>query len=148
LFFKKPPNEDEYMITAVTVWQGRVSPVLDAAQFLVVAEIEAGSVRSQREETFLGNMPHEKVARLCTLGVNVLVCGAVSRPLAELISSSGIRLIPFVSGELGEVLEAMAAGHLPDRAFSMPGCGCRQGRRFRGRRHVCSSHRAGAKRGI
>lgn len=136
------------MKTAVTVWEGRVSPVLDTAQSLVVAEIEAGRVLSQREETFLGNMPHEKVARLCALGVNVLVCGAVSRPLAELISSSGIHLIPFVSGELGEVLEAMAAGHLPDRAFSMPGCGCRQEHRYRRRRRRCSAQQPGAKQGM
>ncbi len=117
------------MKIAVTVWQGRVSPVLDTAQSLVIAEIESGMLLARREEAFPGNRPHQKAARLCALGVNMLVCGAVSRPLAELITASGIRLIPFVSGELGEVLEALAAGRLPDRAFAMPGCGCRKKRR-------------------
>ncbi len=136
------------MKAAVTVWEGRISPVLDTARSLVVADIEAGGWTSQHEEIFPDDAPQEKVSRLCALGVEVLVCGAVSRPLAELISSSGIRLVPFVSGGLDEILTALADERLPDPAFSMPGCGCRQGHRFRGRHRMCSSRRPSVRRSL
>jgi predicted Fe-Mo cluster-binding NifX family protein len=119
---------------ALTVWEGRISPVLDTARSVVVADIEDGIPVVQREEAFAGDSDREKVGRLRARGVDVLVCGAVSRPLAALVASCGIRLIPFVSGELREVLAAVIAGRMPNTAFSMPGCGCGgQGRRRRGR---------------
>jgi hypothetical protein len=52
----------------------------------------------------------------------------VSQALAEMVVARGIRLIPFVAGETGEVAAAFAAGSLPSPAMAMPGC-C--GRRLR-----------------
>ena len=74
------------------------------------------------------------------LGVEVLICGAISRPLAEMITDSGIRLIPFLSGDVEEVIQAFLAGNLPNSAFLMPGC-CGRRRRFR------SGRGRGAQRG-
>lgn len=120
------------MRVALTVWEGRISPVLDTARSAAIADVENGTTITQRDETLTEDSPHGKVSQLRALGVEVLVCGAVSRPLANLVSSTGIRLIPFVAGELGEVLAAVIAGRIPDSAFSMPGCGCQRRRRFRG----------------
>jgi len=128
------------MKVALTIWEGRISPVFDTARTLLLADIEEGRPVSLRDETFSGDSAQEKITRLHSLGVEVLVCGAVSRPLADLVCSCGIRLIPFVSGELSEVLEAVIAGRMPDTAFSMPGCGCRRGRRLRTRRVVCADN--------
>ncbi|HNR33504.1 MAG TPA: NifB/NifX family molybdenum-iron cluster-binding protein [Candidatus Hydrogenedentes bacterium] len=122
---------------AMTIWEGRISPVLDTARALVVADIDGGGLVSQRSEELPADSGHEKVARLRALGVEVLVCGAVSRPLADLVTASGIRLVPFVSGEFGEVMDAVIAGGVPSKAFSMPGCGCGRGRRLRARRGRC-----------
>jgi len=120
------------MKVAMTVWNGRISPVLDAARSLLVVEMENGVASSRREEFVLGESVQEKLSRLEELGVETLVCGAVSRPLAKMIASRGIRLIPFVCGDSEEVLKAVAANRIPGTAFSMPGCGF--GRRSRGRR--------------
>jgi len=120
------------MRVALTVWEGRISPVLDTARSVAIADIAEGTPGTRRDEILPEDSPHGKVAQLRALDVEVLVCGAVSRPLASLVSSSGIRLIPFVAGELDEVLEAVITGRIPDSAFSMPGCGCQRRRRFRG----------------
>ncbi len=130
--------KEQVMKVALTVWEGRISPVLDTARSVVIANIENGATTAQRDEILSEESPQRKITQLRALGVEVLVCGAVSRPLANLVSSSGIRLIPFVSGELGEVLDAVIAGKIPDTAFTMPGCGCGRGRRFRARRGVCA----------
>lgn len=136
------------MRIALTEWQGRISPVLDTARALVVADIEDGALISRRDEAFSGDMVQEKIARLRALGVELLVCGAVSRPLAESIVSSGIRLVPFVSGDIGEVLQAVTARRMPDPAFAMPGCRCGRGRRFRARRGSCVENPNSASRSI
>ncbi len=139
-------TEDETMRVALTIWQGRISPVFDTARSMIVADIEEARLLSQRNETFGDDSAQEKIGRLHALGVDVLVCGAVSRPLADLAVSRGIRLLPFVSGELGEVLTAVIAGRMPDAAFAMPGCGRGCGRRFRTRRGGCATMPHGAPR--
>lgn len=125
------------MRVALTVWEGRISPVFDTARSILIADIVDGRPVTQREESLTGDTVHERVARLHALAVEVLICGAVSRPLADMISASGIRLLPFVSGTRDEVLAALIAKKMPDTAFAMPGCGCGRGRRMRTRRGAC-----------
>ena len=66
-------------------------------------------------------------------GVNVLVCGAISRPLASMVLSSGIDLIPWIAGDVEEIMKALIEGKISDPKFLMPGC-CRGRRRFGNRR--------------
>ncbi|MFO8015328.1 MAG: NifB/NifX family molybdenum-iron cluster-binding protein, partial [Phycisphaerae bacterium] len=106
----------------------------DTAGTLLVAEMEGGRVTGRRREPMDGDLPSEKVARLKALGVETLVCGAISRPLAGMIAAEGIRLVPFVAGTVEEVVAAYAQGLLPGPTFAMPGCGRRRRGRFgRGR---------------
>ncbi len=128
------------MKIAIAVWKGRISPVFDTARHLMVMDVEAGKALSRHEESLVDQMAHMKVSRLVKLGVEVLICGAISRPLAEMITGSGIRLIPFLSGDVEEVIQAFLAGNLPNSAFLMPGC-CGRRRQFR------SGRDRGAQRG-
>ncbi|MBN1917691.1 MAG: NifB/NifX family molybdenum-iron cluster-binding protein [Verrucomicrobia bacterium] len=119
------------MRIAVPTWQGRVSPVFDTAQRLLVVKTQNGS-ETERTEEDLGSLPlPRRASRLRELGVDVLICGAISRPLAGLIAASGTTLIPFVSGECEEVLSAYLGGRLPSPHFLMPGC-CGRGPGWRG----------------
>jgi len=118
------------MKLGLAVWNGRISPVFDAAKHLLVLEVENGQVVSRLEQGMGTDEPLQKAARLAELGIETLVCGAVSRPLAEMIAARGIRLIPFVAGGTEEVITAFLAGALPSPDMAMPGC-C--GRRMRHR---------------
>ena len=66
-------------------------------------------------------LPENRARRLEALGVSVLICGAISRSLAERLANSGIELIPFVSGPVEEVLAAYFTGELDSGAFLLPG---------------------------
>jgi hypothetical protein len=61
------------------------------------------------------------------LGIDVLICGAISQIPARIVETCGVRLIPFVSGNVEEVLVSYANGAQLVPAFSMPGCGRRHG---------------------
>jgi len=130
------------MKLGLAVWNGRVSPVFDTARHLLVLEVENGQVALRLEQDMRTDEPVQKAARLAELGIETLVCGAVSRPLAEMIAARGIRLIPFVAGGTDEVITAFLAGALPSPDLSMPGC-C--GRRMRHRGEAGGGH--GCRRG-
>ncbi|MCK4236711.1 MAG: dinitrogenase iron-molybdenum cofactor biosynthesis domain-containing protein, partial [Candidatus Krumholzibacteria bacterium] len=87
------------MKVAITIWNDRISPVFDTAGRILVVEIEGGEERSRQEHLLEEIYPPWRVRRLKNLGVEVLICGAVSNPVAALIDSAGIRLVPWVSGD-------------------------------------------------
>jgi predicted Fe-Mo cluster-binding NifX family protein len=136
------------MRVALTVWEGRISPVFDTARSLLIVDIEDGRPVARHDEQLSAHTAHETMTRLRALGVEVLICGAVSRPLAEMIRACGIRLLPFVSGERDEVVAALIAGRIPDIAFAMPGCGGGRGRRMRARRGACGEALPGCGHGL
>ena len=115
---------------ALPVWSGRISPVFDTAQQVIVVEAERDRTLRRTEESVGDQTPAGKVRRLAALGVGVLVCGGISRPVAALVETSGIQLVPWIAGEVEEVLTAFIQGRLQEDQFFMPGCG-RRGRRFR-----------------
>ncbi len=120
------------MIIAMAVWNGRVSPLFDTSRRIEVFDVEDGKYISRGEIEVVETEPFAKVEWLSGLRLDTIICGAVSRPLAGMITARGIKLIPFVAGEKGEVLAAFLSGSLSDRRLVMPGCCC--GRmRMRGR---------------
>lgn len=128
------------MKAAFAHWDRRIAPVFDTARRLHVAEIEGGRIVAEREEALADDMPVRKALRLAELGVETLVCGAITRPLHAIVASYGIRVIPFVAGDLGEVIQAWLRGGLEGEDFAMPGC---RGR-GRGRRGgVCEMNQEG-----
>jgi predicted Fe-Mo cluster-binding NifX family protein len=76
----------------------------------------------------------EKVKRLKELGVDVVLCGGISNPLRGMTEAAGIRVIPWLSGRVDDVLAAYFSGSLTDERFAMPGRPGRKGPRYRGGR--------------
>jgi predicted Fe-Mo cluster-binding NifX family protein len=127
--------------SAFAHWDNRVAPVFDVARQIRIVEAEAGRITAEAEEELPDGQPAGKAARLAELGVRTLVCGAVSRPAHELLLAYGIEVIPFVTGDLEDVVRAWLRGKVTREAYAMPGCGNRrrhlrrgqaEGRRGRG----------------
>ncbi len=120
------------MRVGIPWWGGRVSPVLDTAERLLVAEREDGEWVLGREVLLGRSSLPERAARIAGLGLDAIICGAISRPLAGLLESSGARVIPWISGTVEDVLNGFARGELGRKRYLMPGC-CREQGRGRGR---------------
>jgi len=95
----------------------------------LLLEIENGQIVS-REEKYLGSMPMERVLVLSDADVEVLICGAISGPLARRIQQCGIEVICDICGDVTDVADAYLKGVLESERFIMPGC-CRRRRGFR-----------------
>jgi predicted Fe-Mo cluster-binding NifX family protein len=126
-------EEDSNVRVAIPVWNERVSPVFDAATRLVLVDFENGAEQSRREAIIEESFLAQRARRLVEVGVNVLICGAISRPLAAVLAASGITVIPWTAGPVDEVLAAYLKGRLPHPRWTMPGCSGRGQRRRRGR---------------
>ncbi|MBN2179364.1 MAG: NifB/NifX family molybdenum-iron cluster-binding protein [Deltaproteobacteria bacterium] len=125
------------MKIAIPVWDNHVSTVLDFSNRLIIVDYDSSRIGERSSAGFGETSIIQKVARLRELGVNVLLCGAVSGPLERMILASGIVVIPFLRGTVDEVLDAYLGNRLVDERFALPGCypaGMGYGRRGMGRR--------------
>jgi len=110
------------MKIAVSVWEGRVSPVFDTAARLLVLDAEETGEAS-RFEVFLDEQTcSRKCSRIQVLGVEVLICGAISRYFHGILTASGIRVIPWICVAASEVVNAYMDGTLSQPRYLMPGC--------------------------
>ena len=118
------------MKTAFAFWDNRIAPVFDTARQVHVVQVESGQIVGETQETLSEDLTVQKTLRLVELGVGTLVCGAISRPIHGLVVAYGIQVVPFVAGDLREVIQAWLSGNLERDTFAMPGC-CGRGQRGR-----------------
>jgi predicted Fe-Mo cluster-binding NifX family protein len=106
---------------AVAAWTDRISPLFDVARHLLVIDIEDGLEVNRREETINAAEVAERTRYLVALGINVLICGAISRPMEDMLISSDIKVIPHTCGPAKNVIKAFLRGPFNHRAFLVPG---------------------------
>ena len=118
------------MKLGIPSWNGKISPLLDTAGKLLVIEFE-GAREVSRFETLLGNSDiFQRCTLIRALGVETLICGAVSKHLLCQLQRGGVCVIPWISGDISEVVEAYMNGTLINERFLMPGCDLKSLRNF------------------
>lgn len=110
------------MKVAIPIWDNRVSPVFDTAGQALLVDIIDGSETARQIIHLPAADPTRGGQLLAQSGVDVLICGAISRPLETMLLSLGIDVIPWIKGEADPVIRAFAAGKLINKNFSLPGC--------------------------
>ena len=109
------------MKIALPVWENKISPVLDTASRLLVVEVKEGGAMS-RFEIYLDERDLSKrCLRIMGLGVDTLICGAVTRHFSDMLKALGIDLITGISGQPDDVLHACFEGRLAHSKYLMPG---------------------------
>jgi hypothetical protein len=107
---------------AIPVWQQRISPLLDTAARLLVLTCRDGREASRRE-IVLEAQPVAMLARTITaLRLDLLLCGAASKPLLVALKKQGVRVRPHLCGEIEAILRAFCHGQLDRKQFRIPGC--------------------------
>lgn len=114
------------MTVAVPIWQDRVSPVFDTASRLLV--VRRGRAKElERREFALGALGPDGLARcVVDLGVDVLLCAAISEPVRLALERGGVRVEAELCGDVDALLRAFHAGNWRDPRFCMPGCRSRR----------------------
>jgi len=128
---------------AFSVWDEHISPVFDVARHLRILEVHGQGVVGEPRAVTLALSPAERVAALRQMGIEVLICGAISRGLYASLRGNGVEVIPFVTGKVADVEKAYLEGALGSSRFVMPGCRRRRGRCFMGREEHAMRARQG-----
>ncbi len=111
------------MKIAIPIWEGKVSPLFDTASKIMVFDVEDDTGATFRFQATLSEQDlRRRCSRLKGLGIELLICGAISWQLRDMLLASGIKVIPWISGQTDEVVQAYVKGTLNDPKFLMPGC--------------------------
>jgi len=117
------------MKIAIAIWNDRVSSAFDFSARVLVMEMENDEEMSRSQILLESRSSSQRVNQLKSLEVDILICGAISRTLAEMITAAGIQVLAYTTGRIDDVLEAYITGRLAESQFTMPGCwpGARKG---------------------
>ncbi|MCP4131439.1 MAG: hypothetical protein GY754_10700 [bacterium] len=106
---------------AIPVFNNRISPLFDVAGEFRIIEDHSGNVNEGYSIDTSELREHSIVTRLEQEGVKVIICGAVSRCVANFILLKNIDLVPGVIGAVDDVLRAYLDNDLEGARFVMPG---------------------------
>ncbi|MBP1625669.1 MAG: nitrogenase molybdenum-iron cofactor biosynthesis protein NifB/NifX-related protein, iron-sulfur [Holophagaceae bacterium] len=110
------------MKTAISTLTDRIAPVFDTANELLLVDCEHSRLIGKDRVSFDSREAGPRAVQLSTLGVQTLLCGAISTPFRLAVEGCGIRVIPFLTGKVEEILGAWICDGLDESRFSMPGC--------------------------
>ena len=100
------------MRLAVPEHQGRIAPVFDCCRrLIIVLQRQSDEELLQDEDWALLPRP-SRAGRLVDLKVELLVCGGISCWMEDQVRRHGIRLIPWIAGDVWEVLTALREGRI------------------------------------
>jgi len=111
------------MKVAVTVWDEKISPVFDSSHMILIVDIKNKKIKNFSYQSFNPQSEVRFTQDLSRLGIEVLICGAISQIHSTLIEACSIHLIPFIGGNVNQILETYVDGSPLAPSFLMPGCG-------------------------
>ena len=109
------------MKTAFAVWNKRIAPVFDVARRVIMVDSRAAGKDIQTEVLLSGDQPLQKAQQLSEMGVDNLVCGAISRGLQAVLTARGIQVVAYVAGDVQAVIDAWRRPHFEIETYAMPG---------------------------
>ncbi len=116
-------------MVAVPVHQERISPLMDVAKKFAIFELEDGEIRQKLLIDIHADVEPYRVEKLKEIGVTLIICGAASGFISNLIVERGIRLISWASGPVDEVIERYINNEIISCCAGAPGLGRRRRRR-------------------
>lgn len=110
------------MRIAISFQQDRVSPVFDVAGCILIVDIAKGLTVRRNQRTLAQGDCLDRALQVSRFGVEVLICGAISWPLENALSSMGVQVMACICGPVEEVINTFLNQTLAESAFIMPGC--------------------------
>jgi len=119
------------MCLALAAYENRIASLLETANQLVVVDLPPIDSKPKKIVAVIDNTLPYLVQLLHRNNVTILICGAINGCMFRAIESIGIQIIPWVTGNIDDVVAAFKNNTLEQ--LVMPGClkGHRRGNRGR-----------------
>ena len=124
------------MIVAVSNWKDHIAVTFDFSNSVVIYKIienhwdklEEIRLNSRDSETVVESLKRSKV--------EILLCGAISKKMSDVLELNNIKVVPFLRGKIEDVLTLFQQGNIASSCCFLPGFrrgrGMGKRRRFRG----------------
>ncbi|MBN1470928.1 MAG: NifB/NifX family molybdenum-iron cluster-binding protein [Syntrophaceae bacterium] len=110
------------MKIALSIWKDCISTVFDSADQLLIFEPDGTGGCKRTTIKLISTDVQGRASEMKERHIDVLICGAISRPLENLLGSLGMRVFAFVRGSVEDVWTAYQNNRLEQAIFSLPGC--------------------------
>jgi predicted Fe-Mo cluster-binding NifX family protein len=110
------------MKIALAHWSGRISPVFDVTDHVVLITAANGRETHRVDLRLDGCDPFARARKLAEAQVSVLLCGAVSAALEKALAAAGVQVIGFLGGEVEGILKTFLNGQLRDGRLPPNAC--------------------------
>lgn len=97
---------------AIPVFGNRVSSRLDCSESVLFVSIEDGMIVRRQETRWTHVNQLTKIRLLVQEGVEVLICGGLTETCANMLDETAIKVVPWVRGEIEDVLFQFMQGTL------------------------------------
>jgi len=125
--------EERCVKVAIPQFNGRVSPRFDYAPDFLILRLEDNKELDRKVISTRGLGPWRMIHLLEAEEVEAVVCGGIENFWAENLERGGIRIYPWVSGEIENVIHLLCQGKMRPNIMVYPRARCRRWR-FRGGR--------------
>lgn len=113
-------------LIAVPVFQDRVSPLMDVSNRYVIYETTDGEIRQKIDINLNADAEPQRVEKLKDIGVDTIICGAISGYVAHIVGEKGMRLLPMIYGPIDEVIDSYLHNTLSTYCPGPPDCAGRK----------------------
>ena len=97
---------------AIALFGTRVSPRFDCAPRLRVVEVDDGEIIAAHEMSMKHWDAGKRIKKLQELGVNTFICGGIDNFSMQHLSSLGLTIYSWITGEAEEALSCLLKGQL------------------------------------
>jgi predicted Fe-Mo cluster-binding NifX family protein len=92
---------------AITTFNSTISPLFESAQQILITEVPRGEAPVARREAIGGLDLAQRLILISRLGVEVLVCGAISGFARNALLERGVEVYPWISARVQDVLQIL-----------------------------------------
>ena len=110
------------MRIAAAIWEDKISPLMDTASRLLIIDRSTPENTTRYEAAFFGHGIWHRTKFIVGHDVEVLLCGAISRPFKNMLCANGVQVVNGLSGSIETIMDAYLTGNLDRSVFFMPGC--------------------------
>lgn len=125
------------MKIAVPAFGEMIAATFDFAGEIVILDCINGIVINKQRSVFIEEYLPLRAAKLKELGIEVVICGAISNPAIVILQYHTIRVIAGIAGEIDAVTSEFLNGNSTLLRYSLPGFAGRGCVRKKQRRSQC-----------
>jgi predicted Fe-Mo cluster-binding NifX family protein len=97
---------------AIPIFKNRISNRLDCCENIILYFAERDQIKSCKNVHLVKENPVIMLNILLKLDVDVLICNGITNLYTRKLSDSKIQVIPWISGEVQEVIDQYLKGYL------------------------------------